>query len=120
MKRMELHITNFLSSIAEFMKLPHLDLPTLHFLSRVSDYGLAQEFDDILFQYFFRSSLQSLKRKLTKAVQRIREAVTLQLSLSEAMCLKWTLEMWNEAQAGTLAVDVLRKYFSLDENKKAA
>lgn len=42
---------------------------------------------------------------------RIRKAYTLRLTLSEAICLKWTLEMWNEAQAGTLAVDVLRKYF---------
>ncbi len=102
------------------MKLPELDRPTLDFLCRVSDYGMKQEFHDILLQYFFRASLESLKKKLTRAMARIREAYTLRLSLSEAICIRWTLEMWNQELADTLAVDVLRKYFSLDETAQAA
>lgn len=92
------------------MKLP-LDRPTLDFLCRVSDYGISQVFEDVLFQYFFRTSLDSLKKKLSKHSTRIRKAYTLQLSFSEAICIRWALQMWNEAQPDTYAKDVLLKYF---------
>ena len=93
------------------MKLQALDRPTLSFLLRVSDFGLAQVFTDTLFQYFFRSVLQSLKTKLSKPTAQIRQAYTLRLTLDQAICLRWSLEMWHKAQPESYAKDVLQKYF---------
>lgn len=96
------------------MKLPNLDRPTLDFLIRVSEYGNGLEFNDILFEYFFRSRLESLKTKLSKTKSKIREAYTLNIPPDQAICIRWTLEIWNTQVPGTLAVKVLKDYFELD------
>lgn len=101
--------------LVETVKLEEMDLATLNFLSRASDYGMVQVFDDNLFERFYRRQLRLIKRKLSKAITRIREALTLQLTLEEAICIRWTLEIWNNELPDTYAVDILRKYFQVEE-----
>lgn len=96
------------------MKLPDIDRTTLDFLIRVSEYGNGLEFNDILFEYFFRSRLESLKKKLSNTKGKIREAYTLNLPADQAICIRWTLEIWNNKIPGTLADKVLKDYFELD------
>lgn len=103
------------------MKLQDLDRTTLDFLIRACQFGIAVEFQDTLFENFFRNVLQRLISKLTKAKERIREAYSVPLAPEQAICIRWTLEIWNEQAPDTIASHVLQQYFSDSNiNVKAA
>ncbi len=98
------------------MKLAKLNRSTLDFLISVSEYGINQEFNDILFEYFYRSRLELLKTKVSRTKRKIREAYTLNLPVDQAICIRWSLEIWKKEYPGiSLANDILKDYFELDE-----
>lgn len=93
------------------MKLEKIDRATLDTFGKLSKYGLKQDFEDKLFQEFYRTSLESLIIKLHKASKRIVKALTLRLTPAEAICLRWTIEFWDKALPNSYELAVSKKYF---------
>lgn len=93
------------------MKLAKTDRATLDTFGKLAQYGLKLEFEDKLFEEFFRSALESLIVKLHKASKRIVKALTLQITSAEAICLRWTLEFWREKVPNSYEIAVAQKYF---------
>lgn len=93
------------------MKLAKLDRSTLDAFGRVVQWGLKQEYEDVLLNELYRTSLQSLIIKLAKAVTRIRKTLTLHLTPAEAFCYSISLHHWNQLQPGTMEYTISLPYF---------
>lgn len=111
------------------MKLP-LDTATIEVFGKLCKYGLKQQFEEKLFEMFYRSALESLIIKLHKASTRILKALplhkpkknklrtaTVDFTPAEALNFKWTLEFYNAERPSSYEYALSEKYFSQPLNQ---
>jgi hypothetical protein len=101
----------FKSNIIINMKLK-LTRSTIEIVGIVATYGLKElEWSLPLVKIFMRSSLESLILKLARAKMRIRKAITLQITPSEALAFFWAAESYNEFCPGKPEYLISQQYF---------
>ena len=88
-----------------------VDSSCLVVFGKVCQYNLNSQFEDVLFQFFFHSTLRALIIKLAKANERGKKRTVLHLTLAEIMAYKWAIEFWNNNVPATYEYHLSMQYF---------